>query len=85
MKQKLIEASNSYYNDSESILTDEDFDNLKDEFAKLYPDDDFLKTIGAPVKNSAWKKAKHNIPMCSLNKILTVENFKDWVNNITTQ
>lgn len=82
MKELLIKASNAYYNDSESIISDEEFDNLKDQFAKLYPDDDFLKQIGATVSVSEWKKAKHNIPMSSLNKVNTTAEFKKWANSI---
>jgi DNA ligase (NAD+) len=81
MKSKLIEASDAYYNNSTSIMSDEEFDNLKDQFARLYPEDEFLKSIGASVDNSHWEKGKHNIAMTSLNKCNEVSEFEKWVNS----
>jgi DNA ligase (NAD+) len=79
MKRKLVEACDSYYNKSFSTISDKEFDTLKDEFTRLYPNDPFLKTIGAQVpESSEWDKAKHKIPMYSCNKVNTVEEFVDW-------
>jgi len=79
MKRKLVEACDSYYNKSFSTISDKDFDALKDEFTRLYPNDPFLKTIGAPVPEaSEWDKAKHKIPMHSCNKVNVVEEFVAW-------
>ena len=73
---QLLEASDSYYNDSISIITDEKFDRLRDLFEEKYPDDPFLLTIGAKLpENSPWEKAKHKIPMSSLNKVKTSKEF----------
>lgn len=84
MKHKLLEASDSYYNKSFSMMSDKEFDELKDIFTEKYPDDPFLKTIGAPVpENSKWEKDKHNIPMTSLNKVNTVEEFEKWLEIIS--
>jgi DNA ligase (NAD+) len=80
MKQTLISASDSYYNKSESILTDEEFDILKAEFKSLFPNDPLNTTIGAPVDNSHWEKAEHDILMTSLNKCNEVSEFLKWVN-----
>lgn len=79
MKKALLEANDSYYNKSFSTMSDADYDKLEDEFARLYPNDPFLKTIGAPIpENSQWEKAKHNIPMYSCNKVNTVIEFEKW-------
>jgi DNA ligase (NAD+) len=79
MKLKLIQACDSYYNKSFSFITDKEFDDLKDAFKEQYPDDPFLKTIGAPVPEASdWSKVKHSIPMCSCNKVKTVDEFIDW-------
>jgi len=88
MKKKLIEACDSYYNKSFSTISDKDFDKLKDEFTRLYPDDPFLKTIGAPIPEaSEWDKAKHKIPMHSCNKVNTVVEFESWAkdNNLVDE
>lgn len=77
-KQLLLEASNSYYNKSISILTDEEFDDLKDKFELEYPTDPILHTIGASIKQSPFKKATHKIAMQSLNKVKTFDELKNW-------
>lgn len=79
-KRMLLNACDSYYNKSFSEMSDADFDELKDAFREEYPDDPFLKTIGAPVpENSKWEKVKHRIPMYSANKVNTEEEFQKWV------
>jgi len=83
MISKLLKASDAYYNLSESIITDEEFDSLKDEFEKLYPDDPFLNTIGSEVaRSSEWEKATHKIPMGSLNKVMNEAEFNKWAEQI---
>lgn len=82
IREKLIEASDLYYNDSASNISDEEFDNLRDLLLKLSPDDSFFKMVGAPVKTSEWKKEKHKIPMGSLNKVNTKEEFFNWVKQV---
>ena len=76
--KKLREASDSYYNQHESTITDYEFDTLKDNLESLDPSNPFLSQIGAPVKISSWKKAKHSIGMTSLNKVNISEEFFKW-------
>lgn len=84
MKRKIIEACDSYYNKSFSTMSDKEFDALKDEFTRLYPNDSFLKTIGAPVPEvTEWKKESHKIPMASLDKVNTQEDFDEWVRKVS--
>jgi len=83
MKRALINASDAYYNKSFSIMSDAEFDKLKDEFTEHWPDDPFIKTIGAPVPvNTKWNKVKHLIPMRSCNKVNTVDEFMKWLSNV---
>lgn len=82
IRQKLIGASNEYYNNDDSILTDEEFDFLKDELRNLNPNDSFLKQIGAEVKeDSHWEKHEHEVPMYSCNKVVNDSEFDKWVND----
>jgi len=79
MKRTLIRACDSYYNKSFSEMSDKDFDALKDEFRYHWPDDPFLKTIGAPPPEvSEWEKTKHAIPMYSCNKVNTPDELEEW-------
>jgi DNA ligase (NAD+) len=82
LKNLLMNASDSYYNKNESIMSDEEFDIGYNYFNTTYPKDNLSKTIGAKVKVTEWQKAKHNIPMSSLNKVNTEDEFIKWANNI---
>ena len=49
--QKILEtASTSYYETSTELLSDSSFDILKDYLEENYPDNPFLKQIGADVQ-----------------------------------
>ncbi|HON83763.1 MAG TPA: NAD-dependent DNA ligase LigA, partial [Caldisericia bacterium] len=55
------------------------FDSFKYELKKRNPKDIFFKKIGSEVpNNSVWQKAKHKIPMGSLDKVNTIDEFKEW-------
>ena len=65
---KLIrKASDRYYNSS-PIMTDQEFDTLRDYVEFVSPDHPVLKEIGAPIK-SRKKKAKHNQDVLLILKI----------------
>ncbi|MEM4261205.1 MAG: hypothetical protein QXG00_08225, partial [Candidatus Woesearchaeota archaeon] len=57
LKKLLLKASDSYYNQSISIMTDEEYDTCFKYFTTKYPEDDLIKTIGSTVKTSEWQKA----------------------------
>jgi len=81
MSTNLIQASDAYYNQSTSIMSDEEFDKLLDTFKSLYPNDPLLKTIGTPVdKSNGWEKATHKIPMGSLSKVTNEDELMKWNN-----
>jgi DNA ligase (NAD+) len=82
MGQKLIEADKAYYNDSSPTMTDEEYDDLRDEFSSLYPDDEYFDNVGAePESTSEWKKAPHIIFMGSLAKIHSKEELFKFAND----
>lgn len=78
IREKLEKASKSYYNDSISIISDEEYDNLRDELQRISPNDEFLKKIGYEVSGKQWDKLKHKISMSSLSKVNTIDQFKKW-------
>jgi len=81
IRSKLVKACDSYYDDNTSIMSDEDFDILKDKLEKLSPNDKFLSNVGSKSKASEWNKAKHKIAMGSLNKCKTIEEVAHWINS----
>ena len=79
-------ADEAYYNKGDSVFSDEEYDNLKDELRSLAPQHPRLNKIGQPIsKVTDWKKAKHKIAMRSQNKVNTIEEFKKWANEIGDQ
>jgi DNA ligase (NAD+) len=94
----LVKASNAYYNDSESIIPDAEYDTKKDRLITLYNRvllpkksidpklvkevEEFLNQVGAPVVASEWKKAAHRIIMTSLNKVNFRSEFEKWCEEI---
>jgi DNA ligase (NAD+) len=72
----LEEASNAYYNSDETLISDVEFDALKEQLRQLDPTHKFLLEVGfKPTEMLA--QVNHKIPMGSLNKT-TVEDFPNW-------
>lgn len=94
----LVKASNAYYNDDESIITDAEYDTKKDRLVTLFNRvllpkktidlklvkevEEFLNQVGAPVVASEWEKAVHRIIMTSLNKVNSQLEFEKWCEEI---
>ena len=84
LEKTLREASDVYYNTDghQSLLTDQDFDRLRDQLRELDPNNAFLKEVGAP-PTTALSKVKHVIPMGSLDKINAEGDFNTWINTLS--
>ena len=68
----------AYYNGT-PLISDAAFDALEDELRELDPKNAIFKTVGAPVAAVAeWEKARHAIPMGSLNKAVSEDEFRKW-------
>lgn len=64
----LDEAQKAYYNDSENVLmTDNEFDIIKEYMEKKYPKNKILERIGAPIQDKNKVKLPYNMP--SMDKI----------------
>ena len=84
---KLLQsASDVYYGGEDAIMSDAEFDHMRDELEELDPHHPFLAKVGA-LANSALKKVNHSIPMGSLKKISPGPNqiveFEAWVKSIS--
>lgn len=78
IQAKLAEAREGYYNLS-PIMSDAEYDTLKSKLEELDPQNPEIVAIGATVpKVSVWEKVRHEIPMGSLNKVTSVDEFLEW-------
>ena len=81
LTKMLNEYRNAYYNESESIISDYEYDKLYDELEKLENETGLsfanspTKTVGFQVK-SELEKIKHSHPMLSLDKTKSVDDLR---------
>lgn len=86
LTKELNKYRDSYYNDSKSLISDYEYDNLYDELQKLEDETGLsfanspTKTVGFEVK-SELKKIKHSHPMLSLDKTKSVEELIKFIGN----
>lgn len=73
--RRLKEARNAYYNSSDPIMSDAEFDAMEDELRRLNPGHPYFTSVGV---GSAGSKIKHTIPMLSMGKAKTVEEVLKW-------
>lgn len=85
LEKKIITARNQYYNGSfdryyndQPVVIDKIFDAWIDELKSLDPQNKAITSIGAPVVASEWKKARHQMPMGSLDKVNRPEELSKW-------
>ena len=77
LADKITQARLDYYN-GQPTVSDKIFDAWADELRTLDANHVALTAVGAPVGPSEWKKAKHQIPMGSLNKVNLPAEMADW-------
>ena len=86
LTKKLNEYRNAYYNESESIISDYEYDKLYDELEKLENETGLsfanspTKTVGFEVK-SELEKVKHTHPMLSLDKTKSVDDLRKFASD----
>lgn len=77
LAERVSAANDAYYN-KDPIMSDEEFDALKDELKDLDPENSLLFAVGASPQDSHWEKMKHQIPMGSQDKVNTIEELIKW-------
>jgi DNA ligase (NAD+) len=74
----LRQYKDAYYNGT-PLVSDAAYDALEDELRELAPKHEFFATVGAPTAAvTSWEKANHAIPMGSLNKAVSTDEFTQW-------
>ena len=86
LTEQLNHYRDSYYNNSESLISDKQYDDLFDELQSLEEETGIVmsnsptNTVGYEVK-SKLEKVKHSHPMLSLNKTKSIDELKKFANN----
>lgn len=81
LENKIFKARTEYYNHQPTV-SDKVYDAWVDELRVLDPSNKAVTAIGAPVVPSEWKKAKHQIPMGSLDKVNTPAELTKWADDM---
>lgn len=79
LAELLRKYKDAYYN-GQALVSDASYDALEDELRALAPGHAVLRSIGAPVTEivTEWEKARHAIPMGSLNKAVNEAELRQW-------
>jgi DNA ligase (NAD+) len=75
---KLLKKYKDAYYNATPLISDAAYDALEDEMRSLDPNHPILSSVGAPAAVTAWEKARHAIPMGSLNKVINEGEFRQW-------
>jgi DNA ligase (NAD+) len=81
LHDQVVKHKQRYYND-QPLVSDVAFDAQEAALKKVAPEDEAVTSVGAPVQEE-WKKAKHMIPMGSLDKVKTPEELFKWASGST--
>ncbi len=67
------------YYAGQPVVSDAAYDALEDELRRLDPTHPLLARVGSAELVKGWQKARHQIPMGSLNKVVAEQELRDWV------
>jgi DNA ligase (NAD+) len=76
----LVEKHRAAYYNHAPTISDAAFDAIEDELRELDPTHAVLAKVGAPANAiSEWEKARHELPMGSLNKAVNEAELREWL------
>lgn len=85
LESLLSEWREAYYN-LDPMVSDQEYDARKTELSYLKPKSKEVTAVGARVsKTSPWEKVKHRIPMGSLDKVNSKNEFLTWAEKTKAQ
>lgn len=74
-----VERHRAAYYAGHPDLSDAAFDAIEDELRDLCPTHPVLAKVGSASLVTEWEKARHEIPMGSLNKVVSEDELRAWV------
>jgi DNA ligase (NAD+) len=78
LARRLADHRAAYYRGAPTV-SDAAYDALEDELRRLAPAHPLLARVGAPPVDREWEKARHEIPMGSLNKVTSETELDEWL------
>lgn len=75
--KKLVLADEAYYNSGHSLISDQEYDSIRATLKAVDPEHPYFEKVGEK-PSSLWEKATHEIPMGSLDKVHTEQEFIKW-------
>ena len=81
LEEKIVEA-NQLYREGNPVMTDKEYDDMKEELEKYFPDSDILKKaiIEENVKGDRMERLP--FPMFSLEKVKTIAEIVRWIKDV---
>lgn len=81
LEEKIVEA-NRLYREGNPVMSDKEYDRMKEELERHFPDSDILKKsiVEESVKGDRMEKLPY--PMFSLEKVKTVDEIVRWVKDV---
>lgn len=79
---KMVEARKAYY-EGRAIMSDSEYDALEETLRQTDSDHPLLAAVGH-LPSSPWMKASHHIPMGSLQKVNSNQEFLKWAARVPT-
>ena len=86
--EKLKKYDKAYFDKDNPIISDKDYDVIKEEILKLEKKYKYLKHKYSPSQkvgykpSGKFKKVDHNVPMLSLSNAFSIENISDFIKKI---
>ena len=83
--EKLKKYDKAYFDKDNPIISDKDYDVIKEEILKLEKKYKYLKHKYSPSQkvgykpSGKFKKVDHNVPMLSLSNAFSIENISDFI------
>ena len=81
LEKMLVVANSNYYNEKGGLMTDNEYDIVKEYIESKYPANEVVKNIGAPILENVKNKVKLPYEMWSMDKIKPDSNaLSKWMN-----